>query len=61
MNHSNGNDLKVKRACRISKRFSLGGYRNDEGEWSEIQDTMIDGMIRLEEAFRPHIDRVTCA
>ena len=50
--------LEGKRACRISKRFSLGGYRNDEGEWSEIQDTMIDGMIRLEEAFRPHIDRL---
>ena len=50
--------LEGKRACRISKRFTLGGYRDDEEEWSEIQDTMIDGMIRLEKAFRPHIDRL---
>ena len=50
--------LEGKRACRIGKRFSLGGYRDDEEEWSEIQDVMIDGMIRLEKAFRPHIDRL---
>ena len=50
--------LEGKRACRIGKRFSLGGYRDDEEEWSEIQDAMIDGMIRLEAAFRPHIDRL---
>ena len=48
--------LEGKRACRISKRFSLGGYRDDEERWPEIQDTMIDGMIRLEAALRPHID-----
>ena len=50
--------LEVKRACRINKRFSLGGYRDDEEEWAEIQDVMIDGMIRLEAAFRSHIDRL---
>ena len=50
--------LEGKRACRISKRFSLGGYRADEERWPEIQDAMIDGMIRLEAAFRPHIDRL---
>lgn len=50
--------LEGKRACRIKKRFSLGGYRADEEEWSEIQDAMIDGMIRLEAAFRSHIDKL---
>ena len=50
--------LKEQRSCRIKKQFSLGGYRNDEEEWSKIQDAMINGMIRLEEAFRPHIDRL---
>ena len=50
--------LEGKRACRISKRFSLGGYRDDEEKWEEIQEAMIDGMIRLEAAFRPHIDRL---
>ena len=50
--------LESKRACRINKRYSLGGYREEEEQWQEIQDAMIDGMIRLERAFRPHIDRL---
>ena len=50
--------LEGKRACRISKRFSLGGYRDDEERWPEIQDAMIDGMIRLEAALKPHINRL---
>ena len=47
--------LEGRRACRISKQFALGGYR-DEENWNEIQDAMIDGMIRLDAALRPHID-----
>ena len=50
--------LKEQRSCRIKKQFSLGGYRDDEEEWSKIQDAMINGMIRLEEAFRPYIDKL---
>ena len=50
--------LEGQRSCRIGKRFSLGGYRDDEDKWQEIQDTTIDAMIRLEAAFRPHIDRL---
>ena len=50
--------LESKRACRINKRFSLGGYRDDEEKWQEIQGAMIDGMIQLEKALRPHIDRL---
>ena len=50
--------LEGQRSCRIGKRFSLGGYRDDEDKWQEIQDTTIDAMIRLEKAFRPHIDRL---
>ena len=49
--------LEGQRSCRIGKQLSLGGYR-DEEKWQEIQDTMIDGMIRLEKAFRPHIERL---
>ena len=50
--------LEGQRSCRIGKRFSLGGYRDDEEKWQEIQDAMIDAMIRLEAALRPHIDRL---
>ena len=50
--------LEGKRACRIVKRFSLGGYQDDEERWPDIQEAMIDGMIRLEAALKSHIDRL---
>jgi hypothetical protein len=43
-----------KRACRIKKDIDLGGYR-DEDSWPQIHDAMIDAMIRLEKALKPHI------
>jgi hypothetical protein len=33
----------------------FGGYRSDESKWPEIQDAMVDAMIRLEQAVRPEI------
>lgn len=50
--------LEGQRSCRIGKQLACGGYRDDEERWSGIQDAMIDAMIRLEKAFRPHIDRL---
>ncbi|NLG50994.1 MAG: DUF4268 domain-containing protein [Chloroflexi bacterium] len=47
--------LDGKRACRISFKFEGGGYRDDD-MWLGIQDSMIDAMVRLEKALRPHID-----
>lgn len=49
--------LDEKRVCRISKRLELGGFR-DEAKWPEIQDEMIDTMIRLEKALKPHIAKL---
>ncbi|GAG45527.1 unnamed protein product, partial [marine sediment metagenome] len=49
--------LKGRRACRIAERLDLGGYR-DEERWPEIQEAMIDAMIRLEKALKPHIRRL---
>jgi len=49
--------LKGRRACRIAKRLSLGGYR-DEDRWPEIQEAMIDAMVRLEKALKPRIRRL---
>ena len=46
--------LEGKRACRIKKTVSMGGYL-DEATWSKIQEAMIDAMIRLEKALKPHI------
>jgi hypothetical protein len=49
--------VEGRRMCTIKKQFDLGGYR-DESRWSEVQDAMIDGMVRLETALRPHIQRL---
>lgn len=32
-----------------------GGYGSDEATWPGVQDGMIDAMIRLEAALRPHV------
>lgn len=47
--------LDGKRACRISHTTEIGGYRDRE-KWPELQDAMVDTMIRFEAALRPHID-----
>jgi len=43
------------KAKRIAKYFELGGYRDHEAKWPEIQDAMIDAMLRLESALQPFI------
>jgi hypothetical protein len=45
-----------KRAYGITKTITLGGYRDDEAKWPEIQDAMITAMIRLEKSLRPYIE-----
>jgi len=49
--------LEGRRACRIKKEIDLGGYA-DEEETPEIHNAMIEAMIRLEKALRPHIDKL---
>ena len=46
------------RARHIAKYLLIGGYRAPQEQWPEIQDVMIDAMIRLEEALRPYIERL---
>jgi hypothetical protein len=36
---------------------AIGGYR-DEERWSAIQEAMIDSMVRLEAALKPHIAKL---
>lgn len=43
--------------CTIGIQIVRGGYR-DEEQWPEIQDEMIDAMIRLENALRPYLDKL---
>jgi hypothetical protein len=47
--------LDAKQSCRIAHTVSNGGWRSDEANWPEVQDAMIDAMIRLERALKPQI------
>lgn len=49
--------LDGKRACRIRKEITAGGYRDNE-KLSGIQDDMIDKMIRLSKALKPFIAKL---
>jgi hypothetical protein len=50
--------LEGKRACRIRKQFTSGGYRDDEEKWVETHQAMVDAMIRLEKALKPRIKAI---
>jgi len=45
-----------KRGSRIRFIVQDGGYRAEK--WDTIQDAMIDAMIRLEQAMKPHITKL---
>jgi len=47
--------LPDKRAIRI--RYLISGYGLiDQDHWDELQDKMIESMIRMDKAFRPFIN-----
>jgi len=47
--------LEGRRACRIKKTITIGGYRDEESKWPQIYEAMIDAMIKLDKALKPHI------
>ncbi len=49
--------LDTKRACRISRSITDGGYR-DPTKWDEIHEAMIDAMCRLDKSLRPFIKKL---
>lgn len=49
--------LDDRRACRIRHVLTLGGLA-DRDRWPEIQEVMIDAMVRLEKALKPQIKRL---
>ena len=50
--------LETRRAYRIRKIIREGGYRDSETKWPEIHASMVEAMIRLEKALKPHISRL---
>lgn len=51
--------LEGRRACKISKIITAGGYRDEEEKWPAIHTEMIKTMVRLEKALRPYISKLT--
>ncbi len=51
--------LDERQACRIKKFITLGGYRDTEDKWPKIHEDMVDAMIRLEKALKPHINKLS--
>jgi hypothetical protein len=47
-------ELPGRQGCRICKELP-GGWKSPESEWSEMQDRMIDTLIRLETALKKPI------
>ena len=50
--------LETRKACRIKKDIGEGGCR-DEAKWPEMQEAMVEAMVRFERALRPHIDKLS--
>ena len=49
--------LEGRRACRIAYHIPGTGLKNEEA-WPELQDRMIDAMIRFEKALRPWVKQL---
>lgn len=49
--------LEGRQACRIRKRLDGVGY-SDQARWSELQEELIDAMIKLEHALRIYINQL---
>jgi hypothetical protein len=45
------------KGCRIACYFTSGGLK-DRDRWPEIQEDLVDAMVRLENALKPHIRRL---
>ena len=46
--------LDEKRACRIRYIVNVGGWQ-DEENWPQAHEALVNAMIRLEKALRPHL------
>ncbi|MCC5828225.1 MAG: DUF4268 domain-containing protein [Phycisphaeraceae bacterium] len=47
--------VEGRRACRIRKMLNFSNWREDPDKWPEVYAAMVDAMIRLERALKPHI------
>ncbi|KKG51874.1 hypothetical protein DU68_09800 [Methanosarcina mazei] len=54
----NWQQLDGKRACSIYYVRKGGGYRSPEEQWPEIQDSIIQSMVKLEKALSPFLKQL---
>lgn len=40
----------------LHANIAIGGYGGDESSWPAIQQEMVDSMIKVEAALRPHVE-----
>jgi hypothetical protein len=50
-------DLPESRGCRVSYEVD-GGWKTAEEGWPDLQDRLIDAMVRLERAVRPELAKL---
>lgn len=50
--------LEGKRTCNIYYVRKGGGYRSPEDQWPEIQDSIVQSMIKLEKALSPFLKQL---
>jgi hypothetical protein len=51
-------DLPGRQGCRISSGWLPGGWTSPESEWAEMQERMIDALIRFEHALKQPIQEL---
>ncbi len=50
--------LDEQQGCRIGTPITAGGWRDDPAKWHEIYASVVDAMIRLENALRTEIQKL---
>lgn len=48
-------DLPGNSGCAIRYSLPQGGYRSPSEQWPQIQKALLDAMVRLDTALRPHV------
>ncbi len=48
----------LKKSC-VFKGIAKGGYGSERETWPEIQELMVETMIKFEKAFKPYIPKIT--
>lgn len=51
-------ELPDNRACIIRKIYEIGGWKDPEENWNKVIDTVTDGMVKFEKAFKPVINEL---